>query len=124
MNTRWLLVIAAFVLAACGKPENPLLAASDGQFAQLIEPRNAFSPSCAAALYEPDLFVKQYNGLKFSQAGKISAVSDQQKTECAAELPRRGAAAGVRRAHSGARRGDAGGRPRVFAPREGEGLCD
>src|ERR1700674_4821153 len=96
MNRWWLLVVASLVLAACGKPENPLLNASDGQFARLVEPKNAFSPSCATALYEPDLFVKQYNGLKCAQAGKIAAVSDQQKIECAAELQRRAAEAGIR----------------------------
>jgi len=119
MNRRWLLVIAVFVLAACGKPENPLLAASDGQFAQLIEPRNAFSPSCAAALYEPDLFVKQYNGLKFSQTGKIAAVSDQQKTECEAELQRRGAEAGLRGDITREHLADERVRRRYFAARKG-----
>lgn len=89
MRARWLLGAAVCALAACGKPENPLLSASDAQFARLIEPKNAFAPSCAAALYEPDLFVKQYNGLKFSQAGKIVAVSEQQRTQCVAELQER-----------------------------------
>ena len=58
---------------------------------RLIEPKNAFSPSCAAALYEPELFVKQYNGLKFGQAGKIAAVGEQHRTDCIAELQRRAA---------------------------------
>ena len=71
---KWLSLAVAVLVAACGKPENPLLSASDVQFGRLIEPKNAFSPSCAAALYEPELFVKQYNGLKFGQAGKIAAV--------------------------------------------------
>lgn len=93
---RLLFACLALLLAACGKPENPLLSASDGQFARLIEPKNAFSPSCAAALYEPELFVKQYNGLKFGQAGKIAAVSEQHRVDCAAELQRRAAEAGLR----------------------------
>jgi hypothetical protein len=96
MNWALVLAVAGFALSACSKPGNPLLSASDGQFARLIEPKNAFSPSCAAALYEPDLFVKQYNGLKFSQAGKIVAVSEQQRAECLAELQRRAVEAGMR----------------------------
>lgn len=84
------------LLASCGKPENPLIAASDGRFARLIEPRNAFSPSCAAALYEPDVFVRQYNGLKFGAAGKIAAVSEQHRTQCFAELQKRAAESGIR----------------------------
>lgn len=83
------------LLASCGKPDNPLLGASEGQFARLIEPKNAFSPSCAAALYEPDLFVKQYNGLKFGAAGKISAVSEQQRSDCVAELQKRATEGGI-----------------------------
>ena len=94
--SRWLLTVLVWVLAACGKPDNPLLGASDGQFARLIEPKNAFSPSCAAALYEPDLFVRQYNGLKFGAAGKIAAVSEQHRTECLAELQKRAAESGIR----------------------------
>ena len=93
---RWSFASLVLLLAACGKPENPLLSASDGQFARLIEPRNAFSPSCAAALYEPELFVQQYNGLKFAQAGKIAAVSEQHGADCVAELQRRAAEAGLR----------------------------
>lgn len=95
MNARRMLAAAVCAVAACGKPENPLLSASDGQFARLIEPKNAFSASCAAALYEPELFVKQFNGLKFSQAGKIAAVSEQQRTECVAELQERARQLGV-----------------------------
>lgn len=92
---RWMLPALILLLASCGKPENPLLGASDGQFAGLIEPKNAFSPSCAAAFYEPDLFVKQYNGLKFGAAGKISAVTEQHRSECAAELQKRAADGGI-----------------------------
>lgn len=92
----WLFAGLALLLAACGTPENPLLSASDAQFGRLIEPKNAFSPSCAAALYEPELFVKQYNGLKFGQAGKIAVVSEQHRADCAAELQRRAAEAGLR----------------------------
>ena len=92
---RLLLTTLVLLLASCGKPNNPLLGASDGQFARLIEPKNAFSPSCAAALYEPDLFVKQYNGLKFGAAGKISAVSEQHRSDCATELQKRAAEAGI-----------------------------
>lgn len=95
MNARLLLGIVVCALAACGKPENPLLGASDAQFARLIEPKNAFSPSCAAALYEPDLFVKQYNGLKFSPAEKIRAADEQQRTRCVAELEERARQLGV-----------------------------
>jgi len=94
--TRWLFACVALLLVACGKPENPLLSASDAQFARLIESKNAFSPSCAAALYEPELFVKQYNGLKFGKAGNIAAVSEQHRADCAAELQRRAAEAGLR----------------------------
>ena len=69
----WALIAAVLALSACGKGDNPLVAASDGQFKQWIEPKNAFSASCAAALYEPALYVKQFNGLKFSASG-ISTV--------------------------------------------------
>lgn len=89
-------VLLLVLLASCGKAENPLIAASDGQFARLIEPKTAFSPSCAAALYEPDLFVKQFNGLKFSAAVKISAVSEQHRSVCIAELQKRAAEGGIR----------------------------
>lgn len=94
---RWPLIVpVAVALAACGHPDHPLLSASDGQFARLMEPKNTFSPSCAAALYEPELYVKQYNGLKFSPAAKISAVSKEQETDCIAELRERAAAQGIR----------------------------
>jgi len=89
-------VLLLLLLASCGKAENPLISASDGEFARLIEPKNAFSPSCAAALYEPDLFVRQYNGLKFGAAGKIAAVREQHRTQCFAELQKRAAESGIR----------------------------
>lgn len=112
-------IALAFLLAACGKPENPLLTASDAQFARLVEPRNAFSPSCAAALYEPELFVKQYNGLKFGQAGKISAVTEQHKTDCVSELQKRAEEAGVRGAVTREHFADERVRQRYFAVRKG-----
>ena len=97
MNRLWLLGgVVVIGLTSCGKADNPLVTASDGQFAQWVEPKNAFSASCAAALYEPELFVKQYNGLKFAAAGKISTVSEQQKAECVAELQKRAEQVGVR----------------------------
>ena len=96
MRNRVLLAVAVVALASCGQRGNPLLAASDGEFARWIEPRNAFSPSCAAALYEPDLFVRQYNGLKFSSGEKISAVSEQQKADCVAELQKQAPQLGIR----------------------------
>ena len=96
MRGKVLLAVAIVALASCGQRDNPLVAAPDGQFARWIEPKNAFSPSCAAALYEPDLFVRQYNGLKFSSGARISAVSEQQKAECVAELQKRAAQLGIR----------------------------
>ena len=102
MSWRCVFGLSALGLAACGQPANPLLSASDGQFGRLIDPKNAFSPSCAAALYEPELYVKQHNGLRFSAAGKIAAVSEEHKAQCAAELQARAAEAGmgdVTRAH-------------------------
>jgi len=97
MKRLWLIGgVAVAALASCGKADNPLVMANDAQFAQWVEPKNAFSASCAAALYEPALFVKQYNGLKFAAAGKISAVSEQQKTDCALELQKRAEQVGVR----------------------------
>jgi hypothetical protein len=119
MNTRVLPAAAFAILAACGRAENPLLAATDAQFARLIEPKNAFSASCAAALYEPELFVRQYNGLKFGQAGRISAVDETLKADCAAELQRRAAEAGlpgeIKREHFA----DDRVRQRYFAARKG-----
>jgi hypothetical protein len=92
-----LIVTAAvvFVFAGCQKADNPLLAATDGQFARLVEPKNAFSASCAAALYDPDLFVHQYNGLKFSLEGRIASVSEQQKSACNEELQKRASEVGI-----------------------------
>lgn len=96
MNKLPLLVCATVVaLVSCGKPDNPLVTATEGQFAQWIEPKNAFSAPCAAALYEPELFVKRYNGLKFSAGGKISSVTEQQKSECVAELQKRASQIGI-----------------------------
>jgi hypothetical protein len=96
MSRSWLCAVAAVLaLSSCGKGDNPLVAASDGQFKQWIEPKNAFSASCAAALYDPALFVTQYNGLKFSASGKISSVSEQQKTGCVSELQQRASQIGI-----------------------------
>jgi len=96
MNRVWLIGgMAVVALASCGKGDNPLVTASDAQFAQWVEAKNAFSASCAAALYEPDLFVKQYNGLKFAAAGKISVVSEQQTADCVTELQKRAEHVGV-----------------------------
>lgn len=96
MKRLWLIAgVTATALASCGKPDNPLMTVEDTQFAQWVEPKNAFSASCAAALYEPELFVKQYNGLKFAAAGKISTVSEQQKADCIVELQKRAEQAGV-----------------------------
>ncbi len=96
MRNKWLLAVAVVALISCGQRDNPLVTASDGDFARWIEPKNAFSPSCAAALYDPDLFVKQYNGLKFSSGARISAVSEQQKADCIVELQKRAAQQGIR----------------------------
>ena len=95
MSKRYL-VWAAVALSACGQVENPLLTATDGEFRRLIEPKNAVSPACAAALYDPELYVKQYNGLKFAATGKIASVGDQHRVECAAELQARADTAGLR----------------------------
>ena len=89
-------VAALLVLSSCGKPDNPLVAATDGQFLEWMAPRNAFSPPCAAAFYEPAWFIKQYNGLKFSARDKISGVSEQQKNSCASELLQRANQVGIR----------------------------
>ncbi len=97
MKRAWILtvVVAMFAVGGCQREDNPLISANDGQFSRLIEARNAFSPSCAAALYEPDTFVQQYNALKFSPDGRISSVSDQQKTSCANELQKRASEVGI-----------------------------
>jgi hypothetical protein len=88
-------LLIASALAACKKEDNPLMAASDGQFSRLIEPKNAFSPPCAAALYEPDAYIVQYNGLKFSPDARIHAVSEQQRSECYGELQKRASEIGI-----------------------------
>jgi len=96
MSRSWLCaVVTVLALSSCGKGDNPLVAASDGQFKQWMEAKNAFSASCAAALYEPELYVKQFNGLKFSASGKISSVSEQQKTGCLSELQQRASQIGI-----------------------------
>ena len=82
-------------IAACSKVENPLLTANDGQFARLVEPRTALAPSCAAALYEPEVFVQQYNATKFSPEGRITAVSDKQQNDCVLELQKRASEIGM-----------------------------
>ena len=87
--------VAAAVITGCKKEDNPLVTANDGQFARLIEPRNAFSPPCAAALYDADAYVAQYNGLKFSPDARIQAVSDQQRSECTTELQKRASEIGI-----------------------------
>ena len=86
---RLLIGLAIITLAACGKLGNPLLAASDGQFLRWITPRNGLAPSCAAALYKPELFVRQYNGIVFIASKRISSVSEQQKADCISELQQR-----------------------------------
>lgn len=88
-------VAAVLLLSSCGKPDNPLVTASDGQFLRWIERTNPIAPSCAAALYEPDLFVRQYNGIKFVASSKISSVSEQQKSSCISELQKRASEIGI-----------------------------
>lgn len=88
-------LVAASLITGCKKEDNPLVAANDGQFGRLIEPRNAFSPSCAAALYDPDGFVAQYNALKFSPDARIQTVSEQQRSECTGELQKRASEVGI-----------------------------
>ena len=88
-------LLTAAAAAGCHKEDNPLVAATDGQFARLIEPKNAFSPSCAAALYEPEAFLAQHNGLKFSPDARIHAVTQQQRAECSSELQKRASEVGI-----------------------------
>lgn len=96
MKRTWVVIaVVAVAVAGCQREENPLVSASDGQFSRLVEPTNAFSAPCAAALYEPDAFVRQYNALKFSRDARISAVSDQQRTACADELQKRASEIGL-----------------------------
>ena len=96
MKRAWIaLAFVGLVAGGCQREDNPLISASDGQFSRLVEPKNAFSPSCAAALYEPDAFVQQYNALKFSPDARISSVTDQQRTACADELQKRASEIGI-----------------------------
>ena len=96
MNQRVIVAATiAGVLVACGKAENPLLRATDGEFARLIEPRSALAPSCAAAFYDPELFVRQYNAVKFIPGSRITAVSEQQKAECITDLQKRASEVGI-----------------------------
>ena len=88
-------IAVVLAIAGCGKAQNPLLAASDGQFARFIEPRSALAPSCAAALYDPSAFVQQYNALKFSPEGRIAEVSEAQKSECVTDLKKRASEVGI-----------------------------
>ena len=88
-------VVAVFLLASCGKPDNPLVTASDGQFLQWIAKRNGLAPSCAAALYEPELFIRQYNSIIFVAHDKISSVSEQQKADCVSDLLQRANQVGI-----------------------------
>ena len=89
------LVVVGMFAGGCQREDNPLISASDGQFARLVEPKNAFSPSCAAALYEPDAFVQQYNALKFSPDARIASLTDQQRTACVDELQKRASEIGI-----------------------------
>jgi hypothetical protein len=97
MNAR-VLILAAIMsaFAGCKRVDNPLVSATDPQFAQLVAPKNAFSASCAAALYEPELFVQQYNALKFSPQGRINAVTEEQQRICIGELQKRAGELGIR----------------------------
>jgi hypothetical protein len=88
-------IAVAAALAGCQKADNPLVSASDGQFARLVEQKNAFSPSCAAALYEPESFIQQYNALKFSPNARIGSISEQQKADCVGELQKRASEVGI-----------------------------
>jgi len=88
-------VLSVFILAGCKGEGNPLVSASDGQFSRLVEQKNAFSPSCAAGVYEPEAFVQQYNALKFSPDARITSVSDQQKAACTDELQKRASEIGI-----------------------------
>ncbi len=96
MNKRRLLIgIATIMLAACDKLGNPLLSARDGQFLQWIAPRSVLASSCAAALYKPELFIKQYNGLRLVVSSRISSVSEHQKDTCVSELLQRASQIGI-----------------------------
>src|SRR4051794_8255883 len=95
MTKTLLLIAATATLVACSKPENPLITATDGQFVQWITPATALAPSCAAALYEPEQFMNQYNALKFSAESKISSVSEEQKTACRTQLQKHASEVGI-----------------------------
>lgn len=82
-------------LAACERSDNPLMSAEEDQFGRVIEPRTALAPSCAAALYEPDVFIQQYNALKFSPDTRINSVSEQQQADCVTELQKRASEVGI-----------------------------
>lgn len=88
-------VLGVFAVGGCQREGNPVISASDGQFSRLVEPKNAFSPSCAAAVYDPEAFVQQYNALKFSPDARIASVSDQQRTACMDELRKRASEIGI-----------------------------
>ena len=87
--------VAVLMAGGCDTGRNPLIAASDGQFARFVEPRTALAPSCAAALYEPDAFVQQYNALKFSPEALLSAVTEKQQAECVTDLKKRASEVGI-----------------------------
>ena len=95
LSLRVATVATVLMLSACGKLGNPLLAASDGQFLQWIAKKNGLAPSCAAALYEPALFIRQYNSIIFVAHDKISSVSEKQKSECMSELLQRASQVGI-----------------------------
>ena len=96
MKRAWIaLAFAGMVAGGCQREDNPLISASDGQFSRLVEPKNAFSPPCAAALYAPDAFVQQYNALKFSPDARISSVTVEQRTACGDELQKHASEIGI-----------------------------
>lgn len=109
----------ATTLSSCGKPDNPLLAATDGQFLQWMAPRNGLAASCASALYEPELFIKQYNGIKFVESYKIHSVSEKQKAECESELLQRANQVGIQGNVTREHLRDDRVRQRYFANRKG-----
>lgn len=88
-------LMAVASIAGCTKEDNPLLRATDGQFARLVEPRTALAPSCAAAFYDPDLFVRQYNAVKFMPETRIFAVSPKEEADCVVGLQKRASELGI-----------------------------
>src|SRR5262252_5693563 len=77
MNRSWVLAALAVVaLASCSKSDNPLVGASDGQFAQWIEPRNAFSASCAAAQAAEKAFLASIHCANCPSLAATSGLSD------------------------------------------------